>query len=329
MARARILVVEDSPMQAQEIRHSLLGIGYDVECVREGVQAIKAISTESFDLVLLDGILPDIHGIEVCRWMKANTRTKGIPIIMLTVQDSMDQKIISLESGADDYIVKPFNPIELSTKIFSSLRLKSVYDDLKKENQKLENLLCEIGSVAITDHLTGLYNRLHFDAVILREFKQALRYGTPLSCMMVDIDHFKKINDCHGHQLGDRVLIEVAGLFRAAMREVDIVARWGGEEFIALMPHTDEHGALIPAERLRHACLKYNFSISDPVTVSVGVASIPHEKIADEESFIKAADYALYEAKNNGRNRVERYMLQHCEDLPGQGVPADVPTLSD
>lgn len=307
MARGKILIVEDSVSQAEELRKLFLSIGYSVDHETDGITAIRNIAShKDIDLIILDRMLPDISGTEICRWMKANSKTRSIPIIMLTAENGTDSKVAGLESGADDYITKPFEKTELAAKIFSFLRLKSIHDDLKEEKAKLEKAFCEIGLMALTDSLTGLPNRTHFDSTLLKLFKQSMRYKTPLACMIIDIDHFKRINDTHGHTIGDKVLVKIAHLLKTNFRDVDMLARWGGEEFITLLPQTDTDGALVPAERILKTVSANGFQpVSWNITVSIGIASVPNENIKDEESLIKAADDCLYKAKTGGRNRIE------------------------
>jgi diguanylate cyclase (GGDEF)-like protein len=307
MAKANILLVEDSKVQAQIARKFLEKSDYEVVLVEDGKSAIRAAKKETVDLVLLDLMLPDIGGNEVCRCLKADEDTKGIPIIMLTVKDTVDDKVLGLESGADDYLSKPYNEVELNARIYASLRAKALQDELKDKNRQLEQLLQRVEYMAITDPLTELYNRRHFQTVIDEEFKQAMRYDIPLSCLMIDIDRFKEINDVHGHHAGDEVLKAVSSIFINKFREVDVTARWGGEEFIMLCNQTDKNNAIETASRIREIISESSFpNIPDSkLTVSIGIAGIPDQSIDTADKLIHAADVALYEAKANGRDRVE------------------------
>ncbi|MBT9537506.1 MAG: diguanylate cyclase, partial [Nitrospirae bacterium] len=246
---------------------------------------------------------------EVCRWLKLNEDTKGIPIIMLTVKKDVKDKVAGLEAGADDYLPKPYNNVELNARIFACLRTKALQDELKQKNHQLEELLKRLEIMAITDSLTGLYNRRHLETILKEEFKRTFRYKTPLTCMMIDIDHFKAVNDAFGHHAGDAVLKETAKIITENAREIDTVARWGGEEFIIIFPQTKKEEALQAASRILRIISEYNFPDipGERITVSIGITSIPNPSLSidTEEKLIQTADCALYEAKRKGRNRIE------------------------
>ena len=309
MGRAKILLVEDSKSQAKTAKDFLEKNGYEVMLAENGKAAIKAVKTTSVDIILLDLVLPDMSGNEVCRWLKLNEDTKGIPIIMLTVKDDVKDKVAGLEAGADDYLLKPYNNGELNARIFACLRTKALQDELKQKNHQLEELLKRLEIMAITDSLTGLYNRRHLETILKEEFKRTFRYKTPLTCMMIDIDNFKAVNDAFGHHAGDAVLKETAKIITENAREADTVARWGGEEFIVILPQTKKEEALQAASRILKIIAEYNFpDIPDErITVSIGITSIPHPSlnIDTEEKLIHTADCALYEAKRKGRNKIE------------------------
>lgn len=307
MAKAKILLVEDSKSQAKLAGDFLEKSGYEVIWVENAKSAIKTAKTQRIDIILLDLVLPDMSGNEVCRWLKLQEDTKGIPIIMLTVKDDLNDKVAGLEAGADDYLPKPYNEIELNARIYASLRTKALQDELKKKNRQLEDLLRQVEIMAITDQLTGIYNRRRLATVLEKEFKRSIRYKTPLSCLMIDIDHFKRINDRFGHHAGDMVIREIAQILAKNAREIDTVARWGGEEFIALFPQTEKEGAMQPASRILNTIAEHPFSeIGDEqITVSIGIASVPDPSIDTEEKLLHSSDIALYTAKKNGRNRIE------------------------
>lgn len=307
MSKARILLVEDSKSQASVAIDFLKKNGYDVMWAEDGTSAIKIAKTEPIDVILLDLVLPDINGNEICRWLKVDQETKGIPIIMLTVKDSVNDKVTSLESGADDYLSKPYNEIELNARIYASLRTKGLQDELKEKNRQLEGLLARVEYLAITDPLTDLYNRRRFETVVAKEFNKSKRYGTPLSCMMLDLDNFKMINDEFGHQIGDSVLKDIAQLIKRSVREVDTPARWGGEEFIVLCSQTRKEDAFHGAKRIMNAIADFQFQglSSRVVTVSIGLAGLPDDSIDTAEKLINNADLAMYEAKIKGKNKIE------------------------
>jgi diguanylate cyclase (GGDEF)-like protein len=307
MAKAKILLVEDSKSQAKVTKEFLEKNGYDVDWVENGKSAIMKANTQAVDIVLLDYVLPDINGHEVCRWLKLNQSTRGIPIIMITTRSSTRDKVSSLEAGADDSLPKPYNEIELNARIYACLRTKALQDELRQKNRQLEDMLERLEILAITDPLTGLFNRRRFENVLEKEFGRSVRYGTALTCLMIDIDHFKKVNDIYGHRTGDEVLREVAQFIKSSARQIDTVSRWGGEEFVILLPQTTKENGLHFASRVLEATAHHSFSntVGEQLTMSIGIASVPDPSIDSGEKLINACDLALYEAKRKGRNRVE------------------------
>lgn len=307
MAKAKVLLVEDNKVQANIIKEFLEKNGYEVVLAEDGMSAFKLAKTRSMDIILLDRILPDIDGTDVCRWLKMDHNTRGIPIIMLTARNSVTDKVAGLEAGADDYLPKPFDESELNARIYVRLRTKSQQDELKQKNRQLEDMLTRVETLAIIDSLTGLFNRRRFETILAGEFKRALRYETPLSCMMIDIDRFKQVNDTCGHQTGDAVLREMAQLIQSSIREIDTAARWGGEEFVVLSPNTSKENALLAAARVLKAVSRHSFTglAQKELTVSIGIASMPDPTLDSQDKMVHAADLAMYEAKRNGRNRVE------------------------
>lgn len=306
MSKAKILLVEDDKLQARFTKEYLESIGYEVVWVDEGKLAIKAVKTQPIDLILLDRILPDLDGNEICRWLKLNQDTKGIPVIMLTVKRTTSEKIEGFEAGADDYLPKPYNKTELNARIYAALRTKALQDELREKNRQLEEVLSKVEVLAITDPLTELYNRRHFESLIEKEFNKTIRYKKPTSCILIDIDYFKSINDEYGHRKGDQILKEIAAVIKNCVRKVDTVARWGGEEFIILLPETNKEQAIKAAERIIDTMRNHEFlGISKKITVSIGIASVPDISVESAEKLIDACDNALYEAKRKGRDRIE------------------------
>lgn len=304
MAKAKVLLVEDDPIQAAATREILRKVGYEIFWAEDGINAIKLVKSEKPDIILLDVILPGMDGYEVCRWLKLDEGSKGIPVIMLTVKKELSDKISGLHIGADDYLPKPYNELELNARIYALLRTKALQDELRLKNKQLEDLLDRVNYMAITDALTGLYNRRRFHDTLTSEHERAKRYGAPFSLVMLDIDHFKKINDSFGHNVGDAVLKEVSGILLKSIRDIDTAARYGGEEFMIILPNTDKVQARVVAERMRQAIESHVFAdIDRPVTVSIGIAGMPDAKVENEEKLIRCADFAMYRAKQLGRNR--------------------------
>lgn len=306
MKGKKILLVEDDKLQAKITGEYLESVGYEVILAANGKSAIKSVKTEPIDIVILDLVLPDINGNEVCRWLKLNEDTRGIPIIMLTAKGSTMDKVQGLHAGADDYLLKPYNETELNARIYASLRTKALQDELRAKNRQLEEVLSKVEVLASTDPLTGLYNRRYFEKIIEIEFAKTMRYNSPLSCVMVDVDHFKKINDTYGHHTGDIILKEVTRIIQDSIRKVDTAARWGGEEFVALLPRTGKEQALYAAARIWKSIAGYVFpTIDTQITVSIGIASVPDASIDSAEKLVDASDIAMYRAKTLGRNSIE------------------------
>ncbi|HUJ17177.1 MAG TPA: diguanylate cyclase [Nitrospirota bacterium] len=307
MGKTKILLAEDDLTQASIMKDFLESNGHEVLLLAEGSSVMSVVKRDNPDVILLDRPSSDTDDTQVCRSLKRNRDTSGIPIIMLTNKSSPSDKIMGLTAGADDYIPKPYNHEELSALICARLRTKTEWDNLKQKTRRLEEMLSRVKTLAHVDPLTGLYNRRRFETVLASEFKRAMRYQFPLSCLMLDIDHFKKVNDKCGHIAGDHVLRDTVKIIQDNMRESDTVARWGGEEFAILSPNTSKEKALVVGERIRKAMSSYAFpSVGDiKITISIGIADVPHATISTIEQLIEAADAALYEAKKGGRNKVK------------------------
>ncbi len=336
--KANLLLIDDSEAQSSQITQTLERLGYSVRRASSGTEGLRLAREAAPDLVLLDVVMADIDGFAVCRWLKMSAETREIPVIMLTVRTSVADRIAGLNIGADDYLPKPFDDQELEARIFAALRVKATHSDLRVRNQQLESMLRSVEVLAITDALTGLFNRRRFADVLKREFAVTRRYRNTLSCLLVDLDHFKQINDRFGHDAGDQVLKEVARRIMGSLREVDLAARYGGEEFAILLPHTSKTDARIVAERLLSNLRKQEFTFNGElvrVTASIGCAGNSDVASGQPEDLVKAADLALYEAKNNGRNAVVMYQgpadeaaLHSSVRPPGMPFPASIPAPS-
>ncbi|MBL9023533.1 MAG: diguanylate cyclase [Myxococcales bacterium] len=305
--KARVLVVEDSREQRNTLVALLESRGYEVDAVSSGIEALKSSKQSVPDIVILDVVLEDMDGHSVCRWLRLNEATRDSVIIMLTVKNDVKERIEGLHVGADDYLPKPYDGDELEARMYAALRSRAVKFDLRKRNQELEGMLSRAEQVAMTDAVTGLYNRRRFTDVLKREWATAKRYGHALSCAMVDVDNFKQVNDQHGHGAGDEALRQVAELVLSSVREVDLCARYGGDEFAVLFPHTPRDKAVLVMERIRLKLLAARRGWGpecSQVTISVGIASSEEQAIKTADELIEAADAALYDAKREGRDRV-------------------------
>lgn len=308
--KAKLLVVEDSPTQGNQTKQDLEQLGYDVRWVTSGIEALKWARQDPPELVVLDVVMDDLDGFAVCRWLKLHSSTRDIPVIMLTMRGEVEDRVHGLQIGADDYLPKPFSTRELEARIFAALRSRTTQTELTERNRQLESMLHHVESLAITDPLTGIFNRRRFSDVLRREVAVTRRYKNSLAMLMLDLDHFKAVNDRFGHDAGDDVLRSVANSLTSSLREVDLAARYGGEEFAVIMPQTTKVNAAIVAQRIARqiAQLAHTFDGEKVVlTASVGVADIADLQQATAENLVKAADIALYEAKRTGRNRIVLY----------------------
>jgi diguanylate cyclase (GGDEF)-like protein len=310
VAPSRILVVEDSRTQADWLRQVLEREGYAVVVAQDGREAVRRVRSEPPDLVLLDMILPDMNGLDVLRVIKARSEEQFIPVILLSVRSDLDSRVTGLRLGADDFLAKPFADAEIQARAAAMLRIKSLQDQLRATKSQLEKL-------SITDGLTGLYNHRHFQERLADEFRRAQRYADPVSLIMLDLDHFKEVNDKYGHPFGDRVLRETAQLIRSSIRDPDICSRYGGEEFAIILPKTHLQGALAVSERIFHALRAKTYAAENGappvalrVTASIGVAFYPSKDVTSPELLVKFADEALYRAKREGRDTICLYQAQ-------------------
>ena len=312
--RGKLLLVEDSESQGNHIKGLLERLGYQVAWVQTGIDALRVVREDPPDLVVLDVVMRDMDGLAVCRWLKMSPDTRDIPVLMLTVKGELHQRVEGLNIGANDYLPKPFADEELEARIFASLRMKASAIELRKRNTELESMLHHVEALAITDPLTGLFNRRRFADVLRHEFAMTRRYKSALSCVLIDIDHFKSINDRFGHNVGDQVLRALAERFSQNLREVDLAARYGGEEFAILLPQTPKVGAVIVAERIANRVRGEGYGMegaSFSVTVSIGVACSADIDSENPDDLVRAADTALYLAKGRGRDRVVAYSVSN------------------
>jgi diguanylate cyclase (GGDEF)-like protein len=296
-ASTSLLIVEDDTA-IQALLIAVLSVNYQLTVVGSAKEAMAQASTGNHDLVLLDVGLPDADGFTLCRQIKADPRTRDVPVIFLTSRNSAQDEVKGLEAGGIDYIAKPINPAILRARVNNHVELKQSRDALSQ--------------MARLDGLTGLSNRRTFDDMLDREWRRLARVGQPLSLIMFDVDHFKLYNDTYGHGAGDACLKRVAECAVGALqRPADMVARYGGEEFVAILPDTSAPGAEAVAEAIREnvAALEIPHQRSTTaayVTVSLGHASLVPRINRPTADLLVAADKALYAAKAGGRNRVVR-----------------------
>ncbi|HEX5863968.1 MAG TPA: diguanylate cyclase [Casimicrobiaceae bacterium] len=315
--KKRILVVDDHEDNIELLRARLEARGYEVIGASDGQAALDEVAKTTPDLILLDVMMPKMDGMEVVRRLKANKDLPFIPVIMQTALDSTENKVEGLDAGADDYITKPINFAELEARVNSLLRIKKLETALRATNaelaaskQELSEANDKLTRISLTDGLTEIDNRRCLEGRLNEMWQHSARMHEPVSLIMCDIDKFKSVNDQYGHQAGDAVLKEVAKLLKDEAREIDRVGRYGGEEFLLILSGTVLDAAVTFAERLREKVAGHTFSYTGGTlrrTISCGVAASPHPRIKDQEALLKAADEALYVAKETGRNRVVRF----------------------
>jgi diguanylate cyclase (GGDEF)-like protein len=298
----RILVAEDSPVFQSMLRSMLSKWGYEVTMVPDGNQAWVALQAEDPPrLAILDWMMPGLDGVEVCHRLRAANREPYIYVLLLTARTESRDLVEGIEAGADDYLTKPFNAGELRARLRAGRRIVDLQQELLVAREALRQQ-------ATHDGLTGLLNRSAILEVLQKELARSARSNAPLSILMVDLDHFKQINDTYGHLAGDAVLRDAARRMRRAIRRYDSVGRYGGEEFLVVLPGCDGAAAGVQAERLRLALASTLFSAGScdiAATCSIGSAWCPGVGPCDADVLVRYADAALYEAKERGRNRTE------------------------
>ncbi len=307
---SRILIVDDHEDNIEVLKVRLESWGYLTASAYNGRDALRLVEAQPPDLILLDVMMPEMSGIEVARRIKGNEALPFIPIIMQTALDSTDDKVEGLEAGADDYITKPIDFAELKARVRSMLRIKRLQESLKEREKELLEVNEQLLLMSQTDALTGLHNRRHLNERIDEMFSHAKRLNEPFSLVMCDLDKFKSVNDTYGHQAGDEVLKQLAAILTDEAREIDRVGRYGGEEFMLLLPGTAVEAAVTFAERVRKRIEGHTFSFPDGTltrTSSFGVAGWPNPRIDECDALVRMADDALYVAKETGRNRVVRF----------------------
>ncbi|MGH0030218.1 MAG: diguanylate cyclase [Myxococcota bacterium] len=296
-----ILIIEDSESQRAQIR-ALLEESRVFSTILEaadGFEGLRLLMGQSVDVVLLDLEMPKLDGEKLLRMKDSSPGGTHIPFIFLTGSTDSERRARLITHGASDAIEKPFHPAELVARLRLHLKVKRLQDELVLKNASLAQL-------SSVDGLTGLRARRFVDDVLNIEFLRARRYRTPLAVVMADIDHFKKVNDQHGHLAGDAVLRGVSDLMQCMVRNTDVIGRYGGEEIIVVGPQNDARGAGILAERVRSAIEAASFEFGEEkirVTASFGVAAY-QRRMGSPETLLEEADRALYAAKQKGRNQV-------------------------
>jgi diguanylate cyclase (GGDEF)-like protein len=302
----KILIVDDIPVNVELQKTYLLSAGYSVIVAGDGEKAMELVAEEKPDLVLLDVMMPKLNGFEVCEKIKSNPATRFIPVVLVTALQEVEDKVRGIEAGADDFISKPFNKMELMARVKSLLRIKLLHDQLEEKIDLLNEARDQLEKLASTDGLTGLYNHRYFKEQLRHEVDRATRHNSPLSLLMMDIDFFKYYNDHQGHPAGDEVLRQIAQLILKNIRKIDVAARYGGEEFAVILPETDSESAVVVAEKIRSFVQQTGFVKEENqpngcLTLSIGIANFP-EDTREGRDLVNIADRRLYKAKQAGRN---------------------------
>ena len=302
-----ILLVDDDIVSRTIVEKYLRKAGFEVSAAANGNQALDLFNKSYFPIVLTDWMMPGIDGPQLCRLIRNKKMDSYVFIILVTAKDAKSDIVNGLESGADDYLTKPIHQAELIARIKTGIRILQLEHSLKQANEANRLL-------SITDALTGCYNRTYLNQTFSEEILRSRRYGRPLSVILTDIDHFKAVNDTHGHQAGDDVLARFSQCIMEKVRQkIDWVVRYGGEEFLIVLPETGREGALILAERLRTTVSGLDIETAKTavnITASFGVAHASFYQGQDQvdlismESLINTADENLYRSKQEGRNRV-------------------------
>jgi diguanylate cyclase (GGDEF)-like protein len=319
--RYRVLIVDDVPKNIQVAANILQKSGYQMAFAQDGPTAIEQARANRFDLILLDIMMPDMDGFEVCRRIKENPDSSEIPIIFLTAKNDSDSIVEGFHLGAMDYLTKPFNGPELEARVKTHLELYRSKEELKAANQRLS---IEIGErkkaeeelkrsqeeyrqMSIHDSLTGLYNTRYLYDAMAALMDQCRREASPFSLIFLDIDNFKQVVDTHGHLNGSRALAEVAGTLMACIAEPAYGVAYGGDEFVVVLPGYDHERALGKAQEIRSKMLatRYLPNINDGVRLkaSFGVATYP-EDASDIKAILAKADKAMFRVKSEGKDAV-------------------------
>lgn len=298
----RVLLVDDEPVQRMLVGRILSRAHYEVVTAEDGEQALELVARGDISLLITDWEMPKMDGLSLCRALRSRGLEHYVYAIVVTSRDAVEHVVMGLQAGADDYLVKPVLEPELLARLNTGKRLIEMERSLRIANA--ENM-----RLSITDALTGVFNRRYLMAQLQRELERAQRYQHPLSVMLCDVDHFKRINDTYGHQVGDEVLVSFVQALRGGLRETDWIARYGGEEFVVVLPETGIEHARIVAERCRVELAEHPRQITDasvPVTASFGVTGWEPGMSADIvlDKLVAAADAGVYASKAGGRNQV-------------------------
>ena len=294
-----VLVIEDHPDQRDLLAIVLQREGYRVVTASNGVEALEKLESENVQIALSDIMMPKMDGFELIKQVRSNPSLKSIYLILITARIQEGDRVRGLDLGADDYITKPFSFSELLARIRVGSRVVQYQQHLEYQTQ--------------VDSLTGLFNRRAFENKMNEEFERSKRYHNQLSILILDIDNFKMINDTYGHHGGDAALVKISETLRERTRQSDFPSRYGGEEFVLVLPETDQDNALQVANKIHESIRRNSFGTTTrpfTLTVSIGVSSTSAQVYSDWRDLVADADRALYLAKNSGKDRVEVWQAE-------------------
>jgi two-component system, cell cycle response regulator len=289
-----VLIIEDHPDQRDLLAIVLQREGYKVVTAANGLEALEKLALEKVHIALSDIMMPKMDGFELINKIRSNSALRQIYIILITARIQEGDRVRGLDLGADDYITKPFSFSELLARVRVGSRVVQYQQHLEHQTQ--------------IDSLTGLFNRRALEKKIGEEFERSKRYGHPLSVVILDIDNFKKINDTYGHHGGDAALVKISEILRERSRSSDFPSRFGGEEFVLVLPETDQDSAIQVARKFHEEIRSCSFGTVDKpflLTVSMGLTSTTKKEYSDWREMVADADCALYQAKNTGKDRIE------------------------
>lgn len=297
---ARVLVADDDAATRELIASTLRASGYEVETAADGQEAIARFARGGLDVVLLDAVMPRVSGVDACRTIKGLRGDDFVPVALVFAKTDPRSRVEALKIGADAYVCKPFEQTELLLCVSSALRVKRAHDRMRVARQKLERL-------RTYDELTGAHSFLYLHERLSTEFARAEKHAEPLACCILDVDRLKVHNERGGRSLGDKVLEGVADVIKKAVRDTDVVARYGGDEFFVMLPATHFAGSLVVASRIWRDIAQKAFADADAevnVTASLGVALFPSRDVRTKDALLSALEAALLEAKRRGGNRL-------------------------
>jgi len=305
-----ILIIDDNPINIRSIFQTLARHGFEAIIARNGLMGIRLAKFSIPDLILLDIMMPGINGFETCHQLKADNKTKHIPVIFMTGLTNVLYKVKGFEVGGVDYLIKPVEEAELLARLQTHLKVHQLQKELETRNQELQMLNKKLERLVQIDGLTQIANRRHFDTYLMKEWRRLKRNQAHLSLILIDIDCFKQYNDYYGHLAGDDCLKTIAKLLQQTIRRpADLAARYGGEEFALILPDTPQQGAIHVAQQVQHQLAQLqkphaHSMVSNYVTCSMGVATIIPSDQASVVELVHQADQALYQAKSEGRDRI-------------------------